>query len=106
MFLLGDVMLGKLLNLLVAAAMLASVAWYYRDTDTVRQRRPQIESLLSKIGLQEETLRRYWPLNGSDPAPGGGEERRYNPIDYVRQQVQEADRAQRERDDALRQADK
>jgi hypothetical protein len=99
-------MLGKLLNVLVAAAMLASVAWYYRDTDTVRQRRPQIESLLSKIGLQEDTLRRYWPLNSPDPAPGGGEERRYNPIDSVRQQLQEADRAQRERDDALRKADK
>ena len=101
-------MFGKLLNLLVAATMLAALAWHYRDTDTVRQRRPLIESVLSKLGVSVETVRHYWPLDGANSKglPGASAAwvdatTQYNPITKIRAQLDAADQAQRQRDQAL-----
>lgn len=101
-------MFGKLLNLLVAAAMLAALGWHYRDTDAVRQRRPLIESVLSKVGVSVETVRHYWPLDGANSKglPGASAAwvdamAQYNPITKIRAQLEAADQAQRQRDQAL-----
>ncbi len=104
-------MFGKLLNVVVAAMMLATLGWHYRDTDTVRHRRPLIESVLSKMGVDVETVRHYWPLDGtSSPALSGaalgwGDTLgQYNPIAKIRAQLGVADQAQRERDQSLQRA--
>lgn len=101
-------MFGKLFNLLVAALMLLGLGWQYRDTDTVRQRRPLIESALSKVGVGLNTVRLYWPLDTvPNPAlPGAA----VGPVDTVapdnlvsrmRAKFEDAVRAQRQRDPAL-----
>lgn len=104
----GTLMFGKLLNLLVAAIMLLAIGWHYRDTDTVRQRRPLIENVLSKVGVSVDTVRRYWPLDGagSQGLPGATSAwvdatAQYNPITKIRAQLDAADQAQRQRDQAL-----
>jgi len=104
----GTLMFGKLLNLLVAAIMLAALGWHYRDTDTVRQRRPLIESVLSKVGVSVETVRHYWPLDGANSKglPGASAAwadamAQYNPITKIRAQLDAADQAQRQREQAL-----
>lgn len=104
----GTLMFGKLLNLLVAAMMLAALGWHYRDTDTVRQRRPLIENVLSKVGVSLDTVRRYWPLDGapSKASPGaaaawGDTVAHYNPITLLRAQLESSDQAQRQRDQAV-----
>ena len=104
----GTLMFGKLLNLLVAAIMLLAIGWHYRDTDTVRQRRPLIENVLSKVGVSVETVRHYWPLDGagSQGLPGATSAwvdatAQYNPITKIRAQLDAADQAQRQRDQAL-----
>ena len=97
-------MFGKLMNLLVAAMMLAALGWHYRDTDTVRQRRPLIESVLSQFGVSVDTVRRYWPLDGAGskaPSVWGDAVAQYNPITKIRAQLDAADQAQRSRDQAL-----
>jgi hypothetical protein len=87
--------------------MLASLAWYYRDTNTVRRHRPQIEGVLSKMGLPADRVRHYWPLDGAATGAGDADaDARFNPIEYVRKQLDSATQAQRQRDDALNQADK
>ncbi len=60
-------MRGKVVNLLVLMVFLSSWAWYFRDTQTVRQWRPSIEKGLAKVGVGADTVRHYWPLA---PAPG------------------------------------
>jgi hypothetical protein len=100
-------MFGKLLNLLVAAAMLAAVAWHYRDTEPVQKRRPLIESVLSKAGIHEDTVRHYWPLDGGAPAAAADDPNpRFNLIESLRNQLDASGQAQRQRDDSLRQTDK
>jgi hypothetical protein len=105
-------MLGKLLNLLVLSLMLAALGWHYRDTETVRQRRPLIESTLAKLGVDEATVRKHWPLDGlvGKAAPSSAESataafiEAYNPIPKVRNQLKQADQAQQQRDEALKKA--
>lgn len=107
-------MLGKLLNVLVLAMMLATLGWHYRDTDTVRQRRPLIERTLAKVGVDVATVRRHWPLEGSGGKGVAAAEsasssainkaiEAYNLIPKVRKQLNVADKAQQQHDDALRQ---
>ena len=60
-------MRGKVVNLLVLMVFLSSWAWYFRDTQTVRQWRPSIEKGLAKMGVGTDAVRHYWPLA---PAPG------------------------------------
>ena len=83
----GTLMFGNLLNLLVAAIMLLAIGWHYHDTDTVRH---------------------YWPLDGagSQGLPGATSAwvdatAQYNPITKIRAQLDAADQAQRQRDQAL-----
>lgn len=103
-------MIGRLINILVLAMMLATVGWHYRDTETVRKRRPLIESALSKVGVDVTTVRKYWPLDGlGGKAPTSTAEsatsafiEAYNPITKVRNQLNLTDQAQR--DATLRQA--
>ena len=59
-------MRGKVVNLLVLMVFLSSWAWYFRDTQTVRQWRPSIEKGLAKVGVSADAVRHYWPLA---PAP-------------------------------------
>jgi len=66
-------MRGKVVNLLVLMVFLSSWAWYFRDTQTVRQWRPLIEKGLAKLGVGADTVRHYWPLA---PAPGASPEAR------------------------------
>ena len=99
-------MVDRLFKWMVMALFLAAVVWHYRDTETVRQRRTLIESVLSKVGMDEASVRRYWPLEGQDnkglaspevasvdtpasPAPSAWDEfvTRYNPITLVRDQI-------------------
>ena len=100
-------MLGRLFNWLVMAALLFAVVWHYRDTEVVRQRRPLIEAALARVGMEEASVRRYWPLEapqnkGSEPlldtstatapsapssappSPWSDLLSRYNPINAVR----------------------
>ncbi len=58
-------MRDKVVNLLVLMAFLSSLAWYFRDTQTVRHWRPFIETGLAKV--DQGAVRHYWPL---EPAPG------------------------------------
>ena len=104
-------MFGKLLNFLVAAAMLAALGWHYRDTDAVRQRRPLIESTLKKLGLTTDQVRRYWPVGGAGSGQGltlSGPDAaaQNNPIERARKQINAANQAQRDRDAALEQVGK
>ena len=104
-------MFGKLLNLLVAAAMLAALGWHYRDTDAVRQRRPLVENTLNKLGVSIDQVRRYWPVDGASTGQGltfGGADAaaQNNPIERARKQVNAANQAQRDRDAALEQVGK
>ena len=104
-------MFGKLLNLLVAAAMLAALGWHYRDTDAVRQRRPLVENTLNKLGVSTDQVRRYWPVDGASKGQGltlrgADAAAQNNPIERARKQVNAANQAQRDRDAALEQVGK
>jgi hypothetical protein len=88
-------MIGRLINVLVLAMMLATVGWHYRDTETVQKLRPLIESVLSKVGVDVATVRKYWPLDGlGSKAPSSAVEsfssafiETYNPITKMRSQL-------------------
>lgn len=55
-------MLGRLFTGLVLVAFVTSLAWFFRDTPTVREVRPYLEAGLAKVGVDAVTVRRYWPL--------------------------------------------
>ena len=88
--------------------MLVGLGWVYRSTDTVRQRRPLIESALSKVGVDFNTVRLYWPLDSvptpASPGAAAGQDDTVAPdnaITRVRAKLEAAVRAQRQRDPAL-----
>lgn len=91
-------MFAKLFKWVLMALLLAALVWHYRDTELVRQRRSTIESLLSKAGLDEAAVRRYWPLEVSDDAPSASPPapapsvwndlaNRFNPITLLRDRM-------------------
>jgi hypothetical protein len=104
-------MIGRLINVLVLAMMLATVGWHYRDTEAVQKRRPLIESALSKVGVDVTTVRKYWPLDGlrgkaptsSAGSAAGAFIDTYNPVTKIRSQLNLADQSQQQRDAGLRQ---
>jgi hypothetical protein len=105
-FELGILMVGKLFKWMLIAWLLAAVLWHYRDTEAVRKRRTTVESVLAKVGVEETSVRRYWPLEGpsdsgsvpsetaasdtlASPAPSVWNDvvKRFNPITLLRDRL-------------------
>ena len=84
-------------------------AWHFRDKAGVQNQRPAVEYALKRAGMELETVRRYWPLEGDGAdllkiakeaaAP-------YNPIEGAQKAADAANRAQRSQQDALERIDK
>ena len=81
--------------------------WHYRDRAAVQKQRTIVECCLKRAGIELETVRRYWPLEGCGVdllktakealAP-------YNPTESAQKVVDTANQKKRLRDETLKRA--
>ena len=82
-------------------------AWHFRDKAGVQNQRPAVEYVLKRAGMELETVRRYWPLegDGADLLKIAKEAVvPYNPVESAQKAADAANQKQRLRDEALERA--
>ena len=102
-------MLALIRDAVLILVLALAIVWHFRDSAAVRNQRHSLETGLQLVGVQLETVRRYWPLEGKgeDVLKSASEViAPYNPIEGARKTAEAANEAQRKREDALENATK
>jgi len=101
-------MLRLIRDVFLLAVVALLFAWHFRDKAGIQNQRPVVEYVLKRTGMELETVRRYWPLEGAgDDLSKSLKEAAapYNPIEGAQKAADAANRAQRAQQEALERID-